>query len=245
MIRRILSQTAVLSNGLRIELTEAPVYKQYYFALHKYQLGQTMASNRPETAKNIINMHYSDLTESYQRGWLRLNSKDEVATPKEIQAWLSYTNGASFITNFKGTDTFANYITGERLDREDPGLMSIFLLGNVLCGREVVENNILYLHPDTMDGNKSFDATKTREKDPEIIHAATIYTTRQLPDRSLQVNPFAQAGIYGRVTGRSVLYPFVSRFRILYPMKYLLKLPLGMIPLPNPYNPPMMEVFNM
>lgn len=236
----ITQQTAVFSSGLRIDLVEAPIYKQYYYALHKYQIGQTMASNRPETAKEIINVHYSDLTESYQRGWLKLNTAGDIPTEKEINAWLSYTAGDAFITNAKGTEANANYITGERLNMGNPGIMSIFLLGNVLCGEEVIFKYSKYLHPETLDGNKSFDFTKTRENNPEVIHVATVYTTALLPDKTYKVNPFPHLG--GRLTGRSVFYPFVSRYTILYPMKYLLKLPMGMLPLTNPYNPPMLEI---
>lgn len=235
----MITQTAVFANGLQIELIESPVYKQYYYALHKYQIGQSFPSNRPETSKDITNVHYSNLTESYQRGWLKLNTAGNEPTDKEISAWLSYTAGNAFITNAKGTETNANYITGERLNMGYPGIMSIFCLGNVLCGDEITLNNVKYLHPETMNGNEPFDTTKTRMDNPEIIHVATIYTTSQLSDKTYKVNPFPHLG--GRVTGRSVFYPFVSRFTVLYPMRYLLKLPMGMLPLVNPYNPPMLE----
>jgi hypothetical protein len=213
--------------------------KQYYFIRQDDQIEggyDRPALNRPMVFR--LETHRSvPFTRFMQEYCFRLNRSDDEARDRRVFAdcW------DTWVTNARKVRDHANYITGERLEKDDPSWANLVMGRNVICGDEVESNGtfgitagvqclrVRTLHPSVLPGGMTY------ESDPEYIHHCTIINSAMYAGLH-KVLPFPQMGGKSTPPKRPVFYPLISDRAVYIPMAHLIKLPLGG-QIPNPYNP--------
>jgi hypothetical protein len=207
-----------------------------YFIRHDWEIGDFERSPRNAPEVHYLD-HYTRLTYAWQFFWYGLNQPVGYAEAELKRAWLGYTNGKSFITDYKGSDTHTDYVTPSIRD-EDMQIKCLFCGGNVVTGKEVKDDKgKWWLYPHFLNAFDGPPTGMTYQSHPWFIHHATNIAG-DLPDGTRQVNPFTMLG--GRNTGIPIYYPFMGNPNKLtrYPLEWLRKLGANE-PIPSPYNPPM------
>lgn len=214
---------------------KTPSRPRLYYIKHDYEIGGYFREPRNAPEVHFLD-HYTKLTEAWQRFWFGLNSPVGFTSEQLKRAWRGYTNSKAFITDYKGTDLFHDYISHENISEPDPSYKCLFCGGNVVTGDEVFENGEHWLYPEYLDTSLS-PPDITYETHPWFIHHATNIAN-DLDDGTRQVNPFTQLG--GRLTGVPILYYFGGNKakQVRYKLKYLRELAPDE-PIPSPYNPPL------
>jgi len=188
--------------------------------------------------------HYTLLNQAWQWFWYRLNTSND--TPRDLQAWLAYTETSKAVTNGRGImdadrgiQIGRDYIHNTGVGLVLPAIATLIFGRNVLCGREILlterQGN---LPPGTwalkVETMRIPDSGVTHDSHPHLVHVANIITNILAPNGLRQVNAFPERG--GR-DGYPVYVPVISSRNVYYPLDRLEKLPLGAA-LPAVYNPP-------
>jgi hypothetical protein len=138
----------------------------------------------------------------------RVPLSDKKFLEKARAAWSDLTRGDKAFTNFSGTDTYANYVTGERLNRGLPKQEGCTCTGNIVMGD---------VAPVTMKGQtliKIYTLQWGVRYDPEIVNrkltpwwvhtATTEYAPKDLLGRYITLDT---------ATGKLTTWP-KGKFRI-------------------------------
>lgn len=218
--------------GLRVDHERDDLY----FLLHDYDIpGGFIRSPRNAPEVHFFD-HFTKLYEPWQRFFYGLNNPSGFGESHWKAKFAGYTSSDAFITDYHGSDDFADYINKTNLDKEPMSIKCLACGGNVVSG---VMGDDEWFYPNYLDAFKAPPFGITYQTHPQFIHVATNISN-DIPNTNGQryVNPFIDFG--GRSTGIPVYYPFMGNLNktVRYPKAWVRKV-LKSEPIPNPYNPPM------
>lgn len=211
-----------------------------YFILPDYEI------NFPRSPRNAPQVHYLDhytkLTKEWQFAWWGWNRPAGYSDAETKRQFKKYTANNAFITDYKGSDTHADYVNKSNLDRPPMEIKALFCGMNVVTGADDGE----WLYPEYMDAfrdpYKEYNGVRyadfTSESHPWFIHQANVIGNDIPNTNTRRVNPFVNFD--GRNTGIPVYFPFMGNKQKFtrYPLAWVRKLGADE-PIPSPYNPEM------
>lgn len=204
---------------------------------------------------------YCELTEEWQWWWFRqlihsytgfVHWDEKRLSKAELDMlkgkWRSLTKDSEAFTNFKGTRTCTDYISGVIRD-ENPGQEPLACCGDIvkILGGPVRLGGKILMTIETLDGNRPPPPIEkiNRLTAPHIIQCATNVSRIIFPDGKRRVDPFPQLAPHDtlfalRTSGKEA--ETYTRDGVNYAANYILasrlrNLPAGTKVVPRPYYP--------
>jgi hypothetical protein len=172
----------------------------------------------PETEK-CINSEFEKLTPEWQFFWFGLleHNADETMTHDElIKRWQDLTHGMKAFTNKHGSEQYADYVSGNNLDKDPMSQENVTTCGNLVLAVNntvVTRNGLPAIEVETLDRLKPPPTIEDAISTPWFVHTATICRPEPVdptprpdaPNGTFSVIQFPQ------LNGKDVPVPFVTR----------------------------------